>query len=215
MEKLLQQQWWRAVKSRLSYKNATVVVCLCNVITALLLLQGFFGSSSSKFASPHKDECGEFAGEYRKIMQHNGKIDESLSFFVFSFILNIEDEGNRVMPSGFDVSYWKFRYIKESEDIRRTMVPLDLIKRVREIRQEVYVETEQIQQKDVKQTAAVDLISRLNNFRSNSDAGSMKALEEWRKRKMERARQRSLVKNGTTSSHHESLYKSLIVEHHH
>ncbi|KAL0376839.1 UNVERIFIED_CONTAM: hypothetical protein Scaly_0801500 [Sesamum calycinum] len=149
MEKLLQQQWWRAVKSRLSYKNATVVVCLCNVITALLLLQGFFGSSSSKFASPHKA---------------------------------------------------LHRYIKESEDIRRTMVPLDLIKRVREIRQEVYVETEQIQQKDVKQTAAVDLISRLNNFRSNSDAGSMKALEEWRKRKMERARQRSLVKNGTSSS---------------
>ncbi|KAL0287227.1 UNVERIFIED_CONTAM: hypothetical protein Sangu_2702400 [Sesamum angustifolium] len=154
MEKLLQQQWWRAVKSRLSYKNATVVVLLFNVITALLLLQGFFGSSSSKFASPHKA---------------------------------------------------LHRYIKESEDIRRTMVPLDLIKRVREIRQEVYVETEQIQQKDVKQTAAVDLISRLNNFRSNSDAGSMKvenfvALEEWRKRKMERARQRSLVKNGTSSS---------------
>ncbi|KAK6161183.1 hypothetical protein DH2020_004564 [Rehmannia glutinosa] len=152
MEKVQQQQWWRAVKSRLSYKNATIAVCLFNIITVLLLLQGFFYSSSSKFASSHKG--------------------------LFSL----------------------YRHIKECEDIRRTMVPVDLIKRVREIGQDVHVETEQIQQKDIKQTAAVDLISRLNNFRSNSDAGSMKALEEWRKRKMERARQRSLVKNGTAIS---------------
>ncbi|KAI3469874.1 hypothetical protein Pfo_026537 [Paulownia fortunei] len=149
MEKVQQQQWWRAVKSRLSYKNATIVVCLFNIITGLLLLQSFFYSSSSKIASSHKA---------------------------------------------------LYRHIKECEDIRRTMVPVDLIKRVREISQDAYVETEQIEQKDIKQTAAVDLISRLNNFHSYSDAGSTKALEEWRKRKMERARQRTLVKNGTASS---------------
>ncbi|KAL6519842.1 hypothetical protein OROMI_032736 [Orobanche minor] len=149
MEKLQQrQQWWRSVKSRLSYKNATFVVCLLNIITLLLFLQGFFPYSSSKFASSQKA---------------------------------------------------LYRHMKECEDIRRAMVPVDLIKRVREIGQDVDVETE-LQQKDVKQTAAVDLITRLNNFRSNSDPGSMKALEEWRKRKMERARQRLLVKNGTTIS---------------
>ncbi|KAL6522823.1 hypothetical protein OROHE_016670 [Orobanche hederae] len=148
MEKL-QQQWWRSVKARLSYKNATFAVCLLNTITLLLFLQGFFPYSSSKFASSQKA---------------------------------------------------LYRHMKECEDVRRAMVPVDLIKRVREIGQDVNVETEQLQQKDVKQTAAVDLITRLNNFRSNSDAGSMKALEEWRKRKMERARQRLLVKNGTTIS---------------
>ncbi|KAH6816110.1 transmembrane protein [Perilla frutescens var. hirtella] len=149
MEKVQQHQWWRAVRSRLSYKNATIVVCLFNIITVLLLLQGFFYSSSSKLPTSNKA---------------------------------------------------LYRHTKESEDIRRTMIPRDLIQRVREIGQDIYIETEQIQQKDVKQTAAVDLISRLNNFRSYTDAGSNKALEEWRKRKMERARQRSLVKNGTASS---------------
>ncbi|CAI9762749.1 unnamed protein product [Fraxinus pennsylvanica] len=145
MEKIQQQQWWRVIKSWLSYKNATIIVCLFNVITALLLLQGFlnFPSSSQKAL---------------------------------------------------------YRHIKESEDIRRSMVPLDLIKRVREIEKEAYVEAKPVPKRDSKQTAAADLISRLNNFHSYSDAGSVKALEEWRKRKMERARQRSLVKNGTSGS---------------
>lgn len=141
------QQWWRALKSRLTYKNATIVVCLINILAALFLLHGVIHPSS--IAS-------------RTALQ---------------------------------------RHVKESEDIRRRMVPVDLIKRVRQIREEAYSETEQVQQKDVKvkQTAAVDLISRLNNFRSYSDAGSVKAIEEWRRRKMERARQRSLIKNGTGS----------------
>ncbi|KAL1535652.1 hypothetical protein AAHA92_28408 [Salvia divinorum] len=147
MEKLQQHQWSRAVKSRLSYKNATILVCLFNITTVLLLLHGFLYSTSSK--SPIST---------------------------------------------------LYRHIKESEDIRRTLIPRNLIKRVREIGEDVYVETEQILQKDAKQTAAVDLISRLNNFRSYSDAGSNKALEEWRKRKMERVRQRSLAKDGTASS---------------
>ncbi|XP_051127554.1 uncharacterized protein LOC127249005 [Andrographis paniculata] len=149
MEKMHQQQWWRAVKSRLTYKNATLVVCLCNVIAALFLLHCvFFHPSSSRSAVSQKA---------------------------------------------------LLRHMKESEDIRRSMVPVDLIRRVREIREEEHAEAEEIQQKDVKvkQTAAVDLISRLNNFRSYSDPGSVKAIEEWRRRKMERARQRSLVKNGT------------------
>lgn len=45
---------------------------------------------------------------------------------------------------------------------------------VREIDQEVSLNSEPDQPKDVKQTAAVDLISRLNNFRSYSDAGNLK-----------------------------------------
>lgn len=89
-------------------------------------------------------------------------------------------------------------YIKEAEEIRRAMLPVELIKRVKEIQKEAYVEPDPVQQKDAKQTAAVDLISRLNNYRSYSDSGSVKVLEEWRKRKMERARQRELEKNGTT-----------------
>ncbi|XLS81728.1 hypothetical protein HN51_047559 [Arachis hypogaea] len=76
-------------------------------------------------------------------------------------------------------------YIKESEEIRLAMLPLELIKRVREIEQD---------------TAAVDLSKRLKDIRSLNDAASLKALEEWRRRKMERARQRQMEKNGTTSS---------------
>ncbi|KAE8076134.1 hypothetical protein FH972_014800 [Carpinus fangiana] len=80
------------------------------------------------------------------------------------------------------------------------MQPLELIKRVREIEQEVYAEPETLQQKDTKQTAAVDLSKRLNDLRSFNDASSLKALEEWRKRKMERARRRELERNGTFTS---------------
>ncbi|XP_073126743.1 uncharacterized protein [Henckelia pumila] len=145
MEKLQQQQYWRAVRSLLSYKNATIVVCLLNIVSALILLQGFlFPSPSSRLASSSKA---------------------------------------------------LYRNIKESEDIRRSMVPVDLIRRVREIRKDVSVESEPVKQKDVKQTAAEDLISRLNNFHSYSDVGNVKALEEWRKRKMERAKQRSMLWN--------------------
>ncbi|KAK9991656.1 hypothetical protein SO802_026641 [Lithocarpus litseifolius] len=94
----------------------------------------------------------------------------------------------------------QIRYIKESEEIRLAMQPLELMKRVREIEQEVYARPETVQQKDSKQTAAVDLSKRLKDFRSANDAASLKALEEWRKRKMDRARQRELEKNGTVTS---------------
>ncbi|XP_028768474.1 uncharacterized protein LOC114747683 isoform X1 [Neltuma alba] len=91
-------------------------------------------------------------------------------------------------------------YIKQSEEVRLAMLPLELIKRVKEIEQETYTGLEKVQQKDTKQTAAVDLSKRLKDFRSLNDAASLKALEEWRKRKMERARQRQLEKNGAASS---------------
>ncbi|KAK2643780.1 hypothetical protein Ddye_018975 [Dipteronia dyeriana] len=106
------------------------------------------------------------------------------------------------LSSDHQLSSVLLKHIKESEEIRLAMQPLELIKRVKEIQQEVYAEPETVQQKDAKQkqTAAVDLSKRLKDLRSVSDAASFKALEEWRKRKMERARQRELDKNGTTTS---------------
>ncbi|GAA0148960.1 hypothetical protein Leryth_002713 [Lithospermum erythrorhizon] len=142
MEKV--HSWWK-LKFVLSYKNATILVCLFNLITAFFLLQSFISSSS-----------------------------RTTDFY---------------------------RDIKESEDLRRAMMPLDLIQRVKEIEMEAYVEPEAGQQGETKQTVAVDLISRLNNKHSYSDAGNMKALEEWRKRKMERARQRELGKDGAFVAH--------------
>lgn len=80
------------------------------------------------------------------------------------------------------------------------MQPLELIRRVREIEQEVTAELETVQHKETKQTAALDLSKRLTNARTFSDAASIKALEEWRKRKMERARQRELARNATAAA---------------
>ncbi|KAL9305000.1 hypothetical protein AtEden1_Chr1g0004051 [Arabidopsis thaliana] len=94
----------------------------------------------------------------------------------------------------------QLRYIKEAEELRLKMQPLELIRRVREIEQEASAGQETEQQKDVKQTTAVDLSKRLKDFRALNDASSLKALEEWRKRKMERARQRDLEKTGGVSS---------------
>ncbi|PSR98343.1 Translation initiation factor IF-2 like [Actinidia chinensis var. chinensis] len=143
------QQW---CKMRLSFRNATIIVCFFNLITVILLLQGFLSASSN-----------------RKFTTNN--------------------------PNSVQL-----RYIKESEEIRRAMEPLELMRRVREIEHEAYIKPKSVEQKEAKQAAAVDLISRLSNFRSYSDSGNLKALEEWRKRKMERARQRELGKNGTATS---------------
>ncbi|KAK3023380.1 hypothetical protein RJ639_044236 [Escallonia herrerae] len=158
MEKL--QQWWRL---RFSFRNATIVVCIFNLVILLLLLQGFLSASYT-----------------RKLATNHPSSGSSLTLSLFIHVVRLQ-------------------YIKESEEIRRAMEPLELIKRVREIQKEARVESLPVQQKDTKQTAAVDLMSRLNNFRSSTDAASLKALEEWRKRKMERAKLRGLGKNSTVN----------------
>ncbi|BBG92588.1 hypothetical protein Prudu_000364 [Prunus dulcis] len=43
------------------------------------------------------------------------------------------------------------RYVRESEEIRLAMRPLELIKRVKEIQQEVYAKPETVKEKDTKQ----------------------------------------------------------------
>ncbi|XP_022138362.1 uncharacterized protein LOC111009555 [Momordica charantia] len=144
------QQPWRL---RFSFKNATIAMCLLNLVAAFFLLQGFLSAASSR---------------------------------------------NR--PSSTNPSLGQLKYIRESEEIRFAMQPLELIKRVREIEREAHYETEVVQEKDSKQNAAIDLSKRLKDFRSLNDASSLKALEEWRKRKMERARLREMEKNGTLSS---------------
>ncbi|KAK9137777.1 hypothetical protein Sjap_008371 [Stephania japonica] len=135
-----QPSWW---KLRFSFKNATILVCFFNLITALFLLQAFL--SAIKLSRDQPDA--------------------------------------------------EMRYIMEAEEMRRAMEPLELIKRIREIQQEAYTEIEMVPQKVSKQTSALDLSKRFKDIRVLNDANSQKALEEWRKRKMERARQRQLEKN--------------------
>lgn len=144
------QQSWRL---RFSFRNATIVLCLLNLVVAFLLLQGFLSAASSR----------------NRLSSTNPNLDQ-------------------------------LKYIRESEEIRLSMQPLELIKRVREIQQEAYYGTQDVQEKDSKQNAAIDLSKRLKDFRSLNDASSLKAIEEWRKRKMERARLREMEKNGTLSS---------------
>ncbi|KAL4298188.1 hypothetical protein GQ457_12G004610 [Hibiscus cannabinus] len=121
-----------------------------------------------------------------------------LQWFLSSASSRAKSSSNQPNPAGLD-------YIKEAEDMRIAMQPFKLIQRVKEIQQEAYSEPETIQPKDVKQTAAVDLSKRLQDFRTLNDASSLKALEEWRKRKMERARQRELEKNGTQVTKGETI----------
>ncbi|KAG6757290.1 hypothetical protein POTOM_037597 [Populus tomentosa] len=68
----------------------------------------------------------------------------------------------------------KLSYIKESEEMRLATQPWKLIKRVKEIEQEVHAGPETVQQKDIKQTAAADLSKRLQDFRSLNNASSLK-----------------------------------------
>uniref|UniRef100_A0A0D9VMN1 Uncharacterized protein n=1 Tax=Leersia perrieri TaxID=77586 RepID=A0A0D9VMN1_9ORYZ len=105
----------------------------------------------------------------------------------------------RIAGGGDRFDSAQLRFIWESEELRRAMEPVDLIRRVKEIEQEAYGEHGMTTQEDAKQTAAVDLSKRLQDLRAGNDGSSQKALEEWRKRKMERARQRAIEKNGTSS----------------
>ncbi|KEH41164.1 transmembrane protein, putative [Medicago truncatula] len=75
------QQWW---KLRFSFKNATILVCFLNIITAIFLLHGFF------FSSPY----------------------------------------TRTKLSTQNTNSAELNYIKESEEIRLAMLPLELIKRL-------------------------------------------------------------------------------------
>ncbi|KAF3457533.1 hypothetical protein FNV43_RR02191 [Rhamnella rubrinervis] len=169
------QQAW---KPRLSFKNATILVCLMNLVTVLLLLQGFLSSASS---SRSKFSTSEFNSGFL--------LGEIKLLTCRASVSKYEDQ-----------SSVQQKYIRESEEIRLAMQPLDLIKRVREIQKEVYMEPETVQEKDSKQTAAAGLSKRLKDLHSLNDAASLKALEEWRKRKMERDRLRQLEKNGTAIS---------------
>ncbi|XP_020596217.1 uncharacterized protein LOC110036170 [Phalaenopsis equestris] len=139
--------WWRM---RLSYRNATIVLCFLNVVAAVFLLRGFFSFADKRIARANKSDIA------------------------------------------------RTRYIMESEQIRRSMEPMDLIKRIKEIEEEAYTEPGGETKQVPKQTAAVDLSKRLNDLRAMNDAN--KALEEWRKRKMERARQREIERNTTLTS---------------
>ncbi|KAF7092055.1 hypothetical protein CFC21_094580 [Triticum aestivum] len=96
--------------------------------------------------------------------------------------------------TGFYSLAAQLRYIWESEELRRAMEPVDLIRRVKEIEQEAYGEPGMSATQEG--TAAVDLSKRLKDLRQGNDGSSQRALEEWRKRKMERARQRAIEKDG-------------------
>ncbi|XP_009341625.2 uncharacterized protein LOC103933656 [Pyrus x bretschneideri] len=144
------QQSWRP---RLSFRSATIMMCLLNLITALLLLQGFLSSATS-----------------------------------------------RSKLSASRLNSAALRYVRESEEIRFAMRPMELIKRVKEIQQETNAKPETVKENDARQTVAVGLSKRLKDLHSVNDATSVKALEEWRKRKMERARLRQLEKNGTLAT---------------
>ncbi|XP_011029724.1 PREDICTED: uncharacterized protein LOC105129391 isoform X1 [Populus euphratica] len=150
-KKMETQHSWRL---RLSFKNATIVMTVLNIITVVFLLKGFLSSPSTR--------------------------------------------NNKLAPDSFNSV--ELSYIKESEEMRLALQPWKLIKRIKEIEQEAYAEPETVQHKDMKQTAAVDLSKRLQDIHSLNDVSSFKALEEWRKRKMERARQRAVGKNGAGNS---------------
>ncbi|XVF66377.1 hypothetical protein PTKIN_Ptkin10aG0031000 [Pterospermum kingtungense] len=120
------------------------------------------------------------------------------ALFLLQWFLSSASSRTRIssnQPNSVD-----FNYMKDSKEIRLAMQPYKLMKRVKEIQQEAYAEPETVQANDAKQTAAVDLSKRLKDFRSVNDASSLKALEEWQKRKMERARQREMEKNGTVTA---------------
>lgn len=91
----------------------------------------------------------------------------------------------------------QLKYIKDAEEIRRAMEPVDLIKRVKQIQLESESGVQSQSEKEIlRQKQATELSKRLTDLRSSSD---QKALEEWRKRKIERAKKREPISIGTNA----------------
>ncbi|RVW21749.1 hypothetical protein CK203_112082 [Vitis vinifera] len=183
------QQPWRSL--RFSFRSATIIVCFLNLIAALLLLQGFLSSASTrKFSTPRPDTGMPLIGENEQWAVIHCLVQQLLSrlscvnAWVQAKVRSITSYTTRTRTPETGpctitcLIFWtavQLNYIKESEEMRRAMEPLELIKRVREITQEAYVEAEIVQPKDTKQTAAEDLSKRLKDSRSFSDAASQKA----------------------------------------
>ncbi|WZZ77233.1 hypothetical protein YC2023_097805 [Brassica napus] len=169
---------YRQWLKRFSFKNATIALTIVNVLIFLFLLRGLFTSSSSSSSSSS-----------RRIISGLLRSFPGFQIKVAHLVLAL---------------FPQLRYIKEAREIRLAMQPLELIKRVKEIQQEASAGHET----DVKQnTEAVDLSKRLKAFLPTNEESSLKALEEWRKRKMERARQRDLEKTGGKNCEHKETNK--------
>ncbi|CAM8924316.1 unnamed protein product [Rhodiola kirilowii] len=146
-EAQLQHQPWRRLltaktaaantssSQSFSYRNATVILSLFNLLLILLLLRDFSSSSPDQLYSD--------------------------------------------------------QHVRESEKIRRSMQPLQLIKTVRDI---------ELENAQLETALHDDQNKLLKDIHSSNDAANVKALEEWRKRKMERARKREMERNSTITS---------------
>ena len=88
-------QSWRL---KFSFRNATIVVCLLNVLTALLLLQGFLSSYSSR--------------NKITVSQFNSGLSLSLSIFVILLEISLSINWNcswvlNVFPN-YVINLWTF-----------------------------------------------------------------------------------------------------------
>eukprot|EP00250_Pteridium_aquilinum_P010669 c19552_g1_i1 orf=767-1276(-) len=145
---------------RCSYRIATLVVCGCNIVAAIYLLQSFI---SPLFSNPSASAFS--AG----LLVRNGH--SSLTAVRYT-----QEQLDRMKEA---VAVWK------------AAEPLDLINRVKEIREEsagVYgIKDAAV----VKKPGALGLVQRLKELRDSNSKSDQEALEEWRRKKLEEARRRS------------------------
>lgn len=81
--------------------------------------------------------------------------------------------------------------MKEAVSVWKAAVPLELIKRVKEIQEESVGVYGSKQDGVVKGGEASGLVQRLKELRDSSSKTDQEALEEWRKKKLEEAKKRS------------------------
>lgn len=142
---------------RCSYRIATIVVCSCNIVAALYILQSLI---TPLFFTPYPS-----AG----VLVQTGRSP-------LSAVRYTQEQLNRMKET---VSVWK------------AAVPLELIKRVKEIQEESAGVYGSKQDGVVKGGEASGLVQRLKELRDSSSKTDQEALEEWRKKKLEEAKKRS------------------------
>ncbi|KVI00352.1 hypothetical protein Ccrd_021365 [Cynara cardunculus var. scolymus] len=102
------QQWGGRAMPRFSFRNATIIVCFLNLITALFLIHGFLSpSTSNRSDSGHALTINDCSAIHAHVLQANQQGYPSMWFNVdagcgdFSFAAT-ENQGN--FPDGYAIS---------------------------------------------------------------------------------------------------------------
>ncbi|KAH9314145.1 hypothetical protein KI387_022772, partial [Taxus chinensis] len=95
----------------------------------------------------------------------------------------------------------ELKRMQDAVRVRQASEPLDLIRRVQEIKEEAYRENVKAKRSQyAKEKLAKEVLQRLKELKASNNSNEQQALEEWRKKKLEEAKKHEATKYGANST---------------